>query len=145
MISEPRLRSAGHCRTLVLAALAASLLAACTTPAPVPVDAPAPTAREAGLAPATQVNPQLAIPVPSGNYRCELNARVDIKTDSRDVNRIDVGWKGQRYSLVRHNSYSGLPRFEDTSSQLVWVVLPWKGLLLDGRSGQPLANECKPS
>mgnify|MGYP003379615329 CR=1 FL=1 len=100
-------------------------------------------AGEAGLAPATQVNPQLAIPVPSGNYRCELNARVDIKTDSRDANRIDVGWKGQRYSLVRYDSFSGLPRFEDKSSRLVWVVLPWKGLLLDGRSGQPLANECK--
>jgi len=143
VISSSRLDHARPSRTLLPAALAVSLLAACSTPAPVPLEAPAPATREAVTAPATQVNPQLTIPIASGNYHCELNARVDIRTDSRDANRIDVGWKGQRYSLVRHNSYSGLPRYEDTSSQLVWVVLPWKGLLLDGRSGQPLANECR--
>lgn len=142
MISTSRMVGPRPGRTLAPIALSVSLLAGCTT-APAPVEAPAPIAREAVPAAGTQVNPQLAIPVASGGYRCELNARVDIKTDSRDANRIDVGWKGQRYSLVRHDSYSGLPRFEDKSSQLVWVVLPWKGLLLDGRSGQPLANECK--
>lgn len=132
-----RARSRG---TNPLAALVLVLIASCSRQTSVrQVDSPPPQRP----APMTE-NPQLAIPVAAGSYRCEQSLRVEIKPDSRDANRIDVGWQGQRYSLTRHNSYSGLPRFEDSASQLVWVVLPWKSLLLDGRSGQPLANECKP-
>ncbi len=143
MISQvhfDRWRSHG---TFASAALVLTLIAGCSAQTPARQgDVLAPGQRPA---PASQANPQLVIPVAGGVYRCEQNARVEIKPDSRDANRIDVGWQGQRYSLTRHNSYSGLPRFENSASQLVWVVLPWKGLLLDGRSGQPLANECKPS
>lgn len=123
--------------------ITSTLLAGCATQQPAQQ---AEAAERGAPQPATttpQANPQLAIRVGSGTYRCDQNVRVEIKPDSRDVNRIDLGWKGKNYTLTRHNSYSGLPRYEDQTSQLVWVVLPWKGLLLDGHSGQPLANECK--
>jgi hypothetical protein len=130
--------------TLATAVLAAMSIAGCSTQ---PREPRVETTARTG-SPRTpsskSVNRQLAIPVSSGTYHCDENVRVDITPDTRDATRIDVGWQGQRYSLTRHNSYSGLPRYEDSVSQLVWVVLPWKGLLLDGRSGQPLANECKP-
>ena len=129
---------------LAIVALAAMSIAGCSSQ---PVEPRAETPARANSPRATtlkSVNPQLAIPVASGTYRCDENARVDVTPDARDATRIDVGWQGQRYTLTRHDSYSGLPRYEDSVSKLVWVVLPWKGLLLDGRSGQPLANECKP-
>ena len=142
MNSLLRFIAARQCSSIVYAALAATSIAGCSTQTPVR-QTEAPTASSDAPATSGKQNPQLAIPVAGGTYRCDENSRVDIKPDLRDANRIDVGWKGQRYSLTRHNSFSGLPRFEDNASQLVWVVLPWKGLLLDGRSGQPLANECK--
>lgn len=130
--------------TLALAALAAMSIVACSTQPPQPQVATSARTNSPRAAASKSVNPQLAIPVASGTYLCDQNARVDVTPDARDATRIDVGWQGQRYTLTRHNSYSGLPRYEDSVSKLVWVVLPWKGLLLDGRSGQPLANECKP-
>jgi len=90
-------------------------------------------------------NGQLDLALSSGNYSCELGQSVQIERAYREqVNyHIQLGWKGKNYKLERDNSYSGLPRFKDRNSGLVWVDLPWKGMLLDGKSNKPLANECK--
>ena len=95
--------------------------------------------------PPTQRNAQLELKLASGNYRCEQGLRVQVEREIRDrVNyRINIGWNGNNYRLERDFSYSGLPRFEDTSSGLVWIDLPWKSLLLDGKTNKPLANECR--
>jgi hypothetical protein len=59
--------------------------------------------------------------------------------------RIQLGWDGRTYQLERDPSHSGLPRFADASKALVWIDLPWKGLLLDGKTQKPIANECRPA
>lgn len=89
---------------------------------------------------------QLEFRLSSGSYHCEHSVRVLVEREIRDrvTYRIIIGWNGNSYRLERDPSYSGLPRFEDSSSGLVWIDLPWKGLLLDGRSNRPLANECRP-
>ena len=106
------------------------VLAACETPPKAP---PAPR------------NAQLELKLASGNYRCEQGLRVRVDREIRNqVNtRINLGWNGNNYRLERNFSYSGLPRFEDAESGLVWIDLPWKGMLLDGKTGKPLANECR--
>lgn len=90
-------------------------------------------------------NAQLDLALASGTYRCEHGVKVQIERESRDrINhRIRIRWNGGSYQLDRDPSYSGLPRFQDMSSGLVWVDLPWKSLLLDGKSNKPLANECR--
>lgn len=105
-------------------------LAACTTPPKAP--------------PATR-NAQLELKLASGNYRCEQGQRVQVERETRNqVNyRMNIVWNGSSYRLERDYSYSGLPRFEDKASGLVWIDLPWKGMLLDGANGKPLANECR--
>ena len=92
-----------------------------------------------------QKNAQLELKLASGTYRCEQGLRVQVGREIRDrVNtRINLVWNGNSYRLERDFSYSGLPRFEDTSSGLVWIDLPWKGMLLDGKTSKPLANECR--
>ena len=93
----------------------------------------------------TRQTGQFEFALPSGEYRCERGERLQIRRELANTvnNRIQLGWKGGQYLLVRDPSDSGLPRFEDSASGLVWIDLPWKGLLLDGRTHKPLANECR--
>lgn len=92
-------------------------------------------------------NSQLELKLASGTYKCDQNLRILVKRELRDGvnNRIVVDWKGISHQLERDPSYSGLPRFEDASSGLVWIDLPWKSLLLDGKTNTPLVNECRSS
>lgn len=118
---------------LALPALAALLLSAC---AQAPVVATAPGSAGGG---------QFEFALPSGEYRCERGEHLRLQREVANAvnHRIQLAWKGGQYQLERDPSYSGLPRFEDSASGLVWIDLPWKGLLLDGRTHKPLANECR--
>lgn len=126
-------------KTLFIASLPA-LLAACasTEPQSVATDTPAVVQPE-NKGP----QPQLQLKLASGTYRCELGQKVDVQRDARDADLIKINWKGKRLTLQRLDSTSGLPRFEDRLNGLVWIDLPWKSVLMDAKSGHPLANECK--
>jgi len=87
--------------------------------------------------------PQMKFKLASGIYRCELGQKVEIQRDAKDANLIKLNWKGKRLTLQRHDSTSGLPRYEDRQNGLLWIDLPWKSVLMDARTGHPLANECK--
>lgn len=125
-------------RRLLVPAALATLLSACVSRPPTTPESGATT-----VAPKAAATPQLQLKLGSGTYRCDLGRRVELRRDAQDSNRIEIGWEGNRYGLIRLASSSGLPRYEDRRSGLVWIDLPWKGVLLDGNSGQPLANECK--
>ena len=88
---------------------------------------------------------QFEFALPSGDYRCERGEHLRLQREVANAgnHRIQLAWNGGQYQLERDPSYSGLPRFEDSASGLVWIDLPWKGLLLDGRTHKPLANECR--
>ena len=86
---------------------------------------------------------QLSFQLASGVYRCEQGQTVGVLRDARNANLIELNWQSNHYSLLRYDSASGLPRFEDRKNGLLWIDLPWKSVLMDINSGQPLANECK--
>ncbi|MDO9600122.1 MAG: hypothetical protein Q7J47_20585 [Azoarcus sp.] len=115
------------------------VLSACTTTPQPPSDTQA-----SGAGPAHR-NGQLDFELASGSYSCEygLNVHVRREVHAHVNTRIHVGWNGRSYQLERDPSHSGLPRFEDVSSGLVWIDLPWKGVLLEGKTHKPLANECR--
>lgn len=117
----------------------ALLLAACTTPAPLATPGVVDVPGDASSQPSSQLSFKLA----SGTYRCEYGANVNVERDARDPNLLLVGWNGARYPMRRNLSSSGLPRFEDANSGLVWIDLPWKSVLLDGKAGKPLVSECR--
>ena len=87
---------------------------------------------------------QLDFDLASGIYTCEMGLSVQVHRHNGGPGPAHVllGWNGSQYQLFRDESYSGLPRFEDAVSGLVWIDLPWKGVLLDGRTQRPLANDC---
>lgn len=120
---------------LALPGLAALLLSACALQ-------PAAVETAPGV---TEQSGQFEFALPSGDYRCERGERLRLQRELANAvnHRIQLAWKGKQYQLERDPSYSGLPRFEDAASGLVWIDLPWKGLLLDGRTQKPLANECR--
>ncbi|WP_313954273.1 hypothetical protein [Accumulibacter sp.] len=122
-------------RPISITALAATL-AACSVfdPQPAVVVPQAATTNERG---------QLQLQLASGVYRCELGRSVLVQRDARNANLIEVSWQGQQRTLLRHDSTSGLPRYEDRQNGLLWIDLPWKSVLMDVNTGRPLANECK--
>jgi len=107
--------------------------------------APAPGAADSTDKPIPHRNGQLDLALASGSYACEMGKRVQVERDYRErVNyRIRLGWNNKDYLLERDNSYSGLPRFRHRDSGLVWVDLPWKSVLLDGKTNKPLVSECR--
>lgn len=117
---------------------ATALLAACTT-AP-----PAPVAEHIIIPelPQASGDQQLSFDLASGTYRCDLGKEILVQRDGQDANHVRIGWAGSLYDLNRNHSYSGLPRYEDAGSGLVWIDLPWKSILLDGRRNAPLASDC---
>ena len=122
-------------RTIPASLATALLLSACSLSPPVV---------ESGTGISSQTG-QFEFALPSGDYRCEQGVRLALRREmqGRINHRVQLDWNGRHYQLDRDPSYSGLPRFEDTASGLVWIDLPWKGLLLDGRTQAPLANECR--
>lgn len=76
-------------------------------------------------------------------YHCELKDFLTIYANGDDNNHIALRWKNHLYRLHRIVTTTGANRFENTKVGLVWIGIPTKGMLLDSRHGQQLANECK--
>lgn len=116
------------------------MLASCTTTEPYkPTASPRHEAPSVVQAKQQQLNYQLA----NGVYGCEFGEILEIRHLAGAANRIQVSWQGKHHTLQRYDSHSGLPRYEDRDNGLLWIELPWKGVLMDVNSGRPLANECK--
>ena len=118
-------------KTSLLLASACAVIAGCST-----------TGQTSTTANKGKANPpqQLDFKLASGTYRCEQGQQIDIQ---RNKQQMKINWQGNRHTLQRYESSSGLPRYEDRQAGLVWVDLPWKGVLMDANSGRPLVNDCK--
>lgn len=79
------------------------------------------------------------------DYACELGNKLTIYTKQGDDQAISLRWKNDVHRLTRIGTSSGAQRFENTQQGLVWLGIPAKGMLLNSKKGQQLANECKNS
>ena len=80
---------------------------------------------------------------PAVEYKCELGNTLTIFRNDGDDNYIALRWHKVLTRMKRVTTTTGAHRFENKRSGLVWIGIPAKGLLLDSRKGQQLANECK--
>lgn len=77
------------------------------------------------------------------DYHCELGNKLTIYQDAKDDQKIALRWNKHLHPMARVSTTTGANRFEDAKQGLVWIGIPSKGMLLDSKKGQPLANECK--
>ncbi|WDZ94585.1 hypothetical protein Herbaro_13920 [Herbaspirillum sp. WKF16] len=79
----------------------------------------------------------------SADYNCELGNKLTIWKNEADDKHIAIRWNKKINRLTRVDTTTGAHRFENRKVGLVWIGIPAKGLLLDSKKGQQLANECK--
>jgi hypothetical protein len=77
------------------------------------------------------------------DFNCELGNKITIYENDSDNKRIGLRWNKKVHELTRVSTTTGANRFEDKDAGLVWINIPAKGMLLDSKKGQQLANECK--
>jgi membrane-bound inhibitor of C-type lysozyme len=81
----------------------------------------------------------------SVDYQCELGNKLTIYENAADDKHIALRWNKRLHRLTRVETSTGANRFENRRQGLVWIGIPAKGILLDSKKGQQLANECKNS
>lgn len=79
----------------------------------------------------------------STDFQCELGNKLTIYRNDADQKHIALRWKQRLHRLTRVDTSTGAERFENRKIGLVWIGIPAKGILLDSKKGQQLANECK--
>jgi hypothetical protein len=79
----------------------------------------------------------------SADFNCELSQKLTIWKNDDDDKHIAIRWNKRIHRLTRVSTTTGANRFENRKMGLVWIGIPAKGILLDSKKGQQLANECK--
>jgi hypothetical protein len=77
------------------------------------------------------------------DYNCALGDKVTIFSNAGDDRHIGLRWNKRLLRLTRVETSTGANRFENRRQGIVWIGIPAKGILLDSKKGQQLANECK--
>ena len=74
---------------------------------------------------------------------CERSQPVFLGGDVTNDNVIDIVWRGRSYRMQRVGTTTGVQRFEDPISRLIWISIPSKSMLLDGGKVEPIVSECR--
>ena len=77
------------------------------------------------------------------NVTCELGNKVTLYRNANDSEHMALRWNQRVHQMTRVSTSTGADRFENSKFGLVWIGIPAKGMLLDAKRGQQLANECK--
>lgn len=76
-------------------------------------------------------------------YHCELGNKLTIYKNEGDEKYMALRWGKRIHRMTRVGTTTGAIRFENKKTGLVWIGIPAKGILLNAKIGQQLANECK--
>jgi hypothetical protein len=77
------------------------------------------------------------------DFNCEQGNKLTIFRNPEDDKHIALRWNKRLLRLTRVATTTGANRFENGKNGWVWIDIPTKGMLLDSKKGQQLANECK--
>lgn len=79
----------------------------------------------------------------SVDYKCDQGNSLTLYHHAEDQQHVALRWKNRLLQMTRIDTSTGANRYENTRAGLVWIGIPAKGILLDAKKGQQLANECK--
>lgn len=77
------------------------------------------------------------------DVNCELGNKLTLYRNTGDNEHMALRWNRRVHQMTRVSTSTGANRFENSKFGLVWIGIPAKGMLLDAKKGQQLANECK--
>lgn len=77
------------------------------------------------------------------DLNCELGNKLTLYRNASDADHMALRWNQRVHRMTRVSTTTGANRFENSKFGLVWIGIPAKGMLLDSKRGQQLANECK--
>jgi hypothetical protein len=78
-----------------------------------------------------------------GAYRCDEGRELRFRDVSADAQTAVLSWNQRDYPMRAVGVRSGALRYEHAESGLVWLMIPSKSMLLDGKRGQRLADACR--
>lgn len=77
------------------------------------------------------------------DLNCELGNKLTLYRNADDNDHMALRWNQRVHRMTRVSTTTGAHRFENSKFGLIWIGIPAKGMLLDSKRGQQLANECK--
>ncbi|HEX6705158.1 MAG TPA: hypothetical protein VF169_10390 [Albitalea sp.] len=129
-----------------LSLIAGSVLATeSAKPAKKPAKTEAKAAAPATAATTEQVSQNqldIASRVLTGDARCEFDQKVSVHAIDGKPGHFKVGFKNATYTMVPQETTTGAVRLEDKHNGIVWIQIPSKSMLLNGKIGQRLVDGC---
>jgi len=88
---------------------------------------------------------EIASRVLTGNANCEFNQQVSVRAVDGKPGHFHVGFKNATYTMVPQETTTGAVRLEDKRAGVVWIQIPTKSMLLNGKIGQRMVDSCPQS
>jgi hypothetical protein len=88
---------------------------------------------------------EIASRVLTGNANCEFNQQVSVHPVDGKPGHFHVGFKNATYTMVPQETTTGAVRLEDKKAGVVWIQIPSKSMLLNGKIGQRMVDSCTQS
>lgn len=117
--------------------------------------APAPSRQQLadqakGLALAKQTVEQIsaaqldvAARVLTGTADCEFKQQVHVHPVNGVPGHFQVAFQNRRFTMVPQETQTGAVRLEDKQAGVVWLQIPAKSMLMDGKRGQRMVDSCQ--
>lgn len=135
-------------RTLGIIGLSWALVASAWAAGPVHKAAyRAKTVAPSAMTPSPEADPaeQLALAelVQTGQMVCELGNSVTVTRDAESPTHFVVQMRQHTFYMSPVVSHTGAVRLEDAKAGAMWLQLASKSMLMNGKIGQRMADECQ--
>jgi len=92
-----------------------------------------------------EIEPERMAVVPMvlrGESQCEFGHKIQVIEHPSLPGRFLLEYRGIKHVLTPQPTTTGVIRLEDKRSGMIWLQVPVKSMLMDGKKGQRLADNC---
>ena len=77
-----------------------------------------------------------------GDSQCEFGQRISLRPHPTLAGRFLLEHRGLKHVLTPLPTTTGVVRLEERRTGMVWLQVPVKSMLMDGKKGQRVADNC---